>query len=247
MDNRCAIKVENATVRFNRSSQSIDNLKEYVVKLLKRQLMFQEFIALDNISLEVKPGEAWGILGRNGSGKSTLLKLICGIIEPYKGKVQTIGSIAPLIELGAGFDGRLTAKENIFLNGAILGYDKKKMTEYFDEIVAFAEVGDFMDMPINNYSSGMRARLGFSIATIVKPDILVVDEVLAVGDQAFQKKCETKMQTLLDNGTTLLYVSHSMNSIRKMCQKAMWLDHGREVIKGDVNEVCDAYSKRMGG
>lgn len=247
MDNRCAIKVENATVRFNRSSQSIDNLKEYVVKLLKRQLMFQEFIALDNISLEVKPGEAWGILGRNGSGKSTLLKLICGIIEPYKGKVQTIGSIAPLIELGAGFDGRLTAKENIFLNGAILGYDKKKMIEYFDEIVAFAEVGDFMDMPINNYSSGMRARLGFSIATIVKPDILVVDEVLAVGDQAFQKKCETKMQTLLDNGTTLLYVSHSMNSIRKMCQKAMWLDHGREVIKGDVNEVCDAYSKRMGG
>lgn len=247
MDNRFAIKVENATVRFNRSSQSIDNLKEYFVKLMKRQLMFQEFIALDAVNLEVKPGEAWGILGRNGSGKSTLLKLICGIIEPYKGSVHTSGSIAPLIELGAGFDGRLTAKENIFLNGAILGYNKKEMSEYFNEIVAFAEVGDFMDMPINNYSSGMRARLGFAIATIVKPEILVVDEVLAVGDQAFQKKCEAKMQTLLAGGTTLLYVSHSMGSVRKMCQKAMWLDHGKEILKGNADEVCDAYAKKMGG
>ena len=247
MEKKYAIKVENATVRFNRASQKVDNLKEYFIKTIKRELMFQEFIALDDISLEIEPGESWGILGRNGSGKSTLLKLICGIIMPYKGKVITNGSIAPMIELGAGFDGNLTAEENIYLNGAILGHSTKEMKQFYDEIVSFAEVEKFLDMPIKNYSSGMRARLGFAIATVVKPDILIVDEVLAVGDRAFQKKCETKMQNMLSEGVTLLYVSHSIDSVKKMCSKALWIDSGREVMHGEALEICDAYMVEMGG
>ncbi len=247
MDNHYAVKAENATVRFNRASQSVDNIKEYFVKLVKRELMFQELIALDGINLEIKKGESWGILGRNGSGKSTLLKLICGIITPYKGTVKTIGNIAPMIELSAGFDGNLTAKENIYLNGAILGHNIKEMKEYYDEIVAFAEVENFLDMPIKNYSSGMKARLGFAIATIVKPDILIVDEVLAVGDQAFRRKCEDKMEKMLSDGATLLFVSHSLEQVRKMCINALWLDNGKEVMQGASSEVCSEYQKNMGG
>ena len=186
----CIIKVSDATVRFNMASEKIDNLKEYFVKLVRRELMFQEFLALKNVSFEVKRGEAWGLIGTNGSGKSTLLKLICGILKPYKGTVDVYGSIAPLIELGAGFDGELTATENIYLNGAVLGYSKEFMDSHYDEIVDFAELKDFMNMPIKNYSSGMAARLGFAIATIVRPEILIVDEVLAVGDAAFQEKCQ---------------------------------------------------------
>ena len=180
------IEVNDATVRFNMASEKIDNLKEYFVKFIKRELMFKEFLALQNINLRVRRGEAWGIIGINGSGKSTLLKLICGILSPYKGSVSINGTIAPLIELGAGFDGELTARENIYLNGAVLGYNKKFMQEHFDEIVEFAELQDFLNMPIKNYSSGMAARLGFAIATIVRPDILICDEVLSVGDIAFQ-------------------------------------------------------------
>lgn len=236
-----AVQVLDATVRFNMASERIDNLKEYFVKLVQRKLMFQEFLALKDVSFQVKKGEAWGLIGTNGSGKSTLLKLICGIMKPYKGKVVINGTIAPLIELGAGFDGELTARENIFLNGAVLGHSKKYMQEHFDQIVDFAELWDFLDMPIKNYSSGMAARLGFSIATIVKPDILIVDEVLSVGDWAFQQKCQARMKELLDEGVTLLYVSHDIGSVRSLCKKAIWLDKGVQRMSGDVENVCDAY------
>ena len=207
--------------------------------------MFKEFFALKDVSFEVKKGEAWGIIGTNGSGKSTLLKLICGILKPYKGKVLINGSIAPLIELGAGFDGDLTARENIFLNGAVLGYDKQFMEQHFDEIVDFAELWDFLDMPIKNYSSGMAARLGFAIATVVRPDILICDEVLAVGDYAFQQKCEQRMGDMRKNGTTLLYVSHSITSVKSVCDHALWLDKGKVKMLGDVNMVGDAYMKAL--
>jgi lipopolysaccharide transport system ATP-binding protein len=241
MNEKYAINVENATVRFNKSSEKIDNIKEYFVKLLKGQLFFEEFFALKNINLQVEKGESWGIVGRNGSGKSTLLKLICGILTPYEGSVSINGTIAPLIELGAGFDGDMTASENIYLNGALLGHSKKFMKTHFDEIVDFAELEKFMEMPIKNYSSGMRARLGFAIATTVKPQILIVDEVLSVGDFAFQKKCEKRMNEMMSGGTTLLYVSHSIESVKKLCEKALWISKGEEVMQGDANAVCDAY------
>ncbi len=245
MDENTAIQVKNVTVRFNMASERIDNLKEYFVKLVKKELMFQEFLALKDISFSVKKGEAWGIVGTNGSGKSTLLKLICGILKPYKGEVLINGNIAPLIELGAGFDGDLTARENIFLNGAVLGFSKKYMQEHFDEIVEFAELQDFLDMPIKNYSSGMAARLGFSIATVIKPEILIVDEVLSVGDYAFQQKCEKRMHELLGNGTTLLYVSHSIDSVKEICDHALWIDHGIEKAQGDVNLITEEYMKSL--
>lgn len=239
------IRVNHATVRFNMASERIDNLKEYFVKLMKRQLMFQEFLALQDIDFTVKRGEAWGLIGTNGSGKSTLLKLICGILKPYKGSVEVYGSIAPLIELGAGFDGELTATENIYLNGAVLGYSKEFMDSHFEEIVEFAELKNFMDMPIKNYSSGMAARLGFSIATIVRPEILIVDEVLSVGDIAFQEKCQARMQEMLSHGTTLLFVSHTMSSVLELCDHALWLDKSHMVMKGEAGPVCEAYMERV--
>lgn len=245
MEDKCAVRVEQAVIRFNIASERIDNLKEYFVKLVRRELMFKEFLALKGIDFEVQKGEAWGIIGTNGSGKSTLLKLICGILKPYKGRVQVNGSIAPLIELGAGFDGDLTARENIFLNGAVLGHDKKFMREHFDEIVDFAELWDFLDMPIKNYSSGMAARMGFAIATMVRPDILICDEVLAVGDYAFQQKCERRMGEMREQGTTLLYVSHSIESVKSVCNKALWLDKGIVKMRGEVNEVGDAYISEL--
>ncbi|MBS5462745.1 MAG: ABC transporter ATP-binding protein [Clostridium sp.] len=236
-----AVRVDHAVVRFNIASERIDNLKEYFIKLIKRELMFKEFLALKDVSFSVKKGEAWGIIGTNGSGKSTLLKLICGILKPYKGKVEVKGKIAPMIELGAGFDGDLTASENIFLNGAVLGYDKKFMKEHFEEIVEFAELKDFLEMPIKNYSSGMAARLGFAIATVVRPDILICDEVLSVGDYAFQQKCEKRMNQMRKDGTTLLYVSHSIESVRQVCDHALWLDKGIVRMAGDVETVANAY------
>lgn len=236
-----AVKVEHVTVRFNMASEKIDNLKEYFIKLIRRELMFKEFLALKDVSFEVKKGEAWGIIGTNGSGKSTLLKLICGILKPYKGKVTINGSIAPLIELGAGFDGDLTASENIYLNGAVLGYDKKFMRKHFDEIVEFAELQDFLEMPLKNYSSGMAARLGFAIATVVRPDILICDEVLAVGDYAFQQKCEKKMNDMRERGTTLLYVSHSIESVKAVCDHAVWIEKGVMRMGGEVESVCLSY------
>ena len=239
--NNCAVKAEHVVIRFNMASEKIDNLKEYFIKLVKHELMFKEFLALNDVSFEVKKGEARGIIGDNGSGKSTLLKAICGILKPYKGKITVNGSIAPLIELGAGFDGDLTARENIFLNGAVLGHDKKFMEQHFDEIVEFAELQDFLDMPIKNYSSGMAARLGFAIATIVKPDILICDEVLSVGDYAFQKKCEKRMNEMRAAGTTLLYVSHSIESVQKICDHALWLQKGIVKGVGNVDEIAKQY------
>lgn len=244
-NNNYAVKVDHATVRFNMASEKIDNLKEYFVKLVKRELMFKEFLALKDVSFEVKKGEAWGIIGTNGSGKSTLLKLICGILKPYKGMVSVHGSVAPLIELGAGFEGDLTASENIYLNGAVLGYDKHFMKDHFDEIVDFAELWDFLEMPIKNYSSGMSARLGFAIATVVRPDILICDEVLSVGDYAFQQKCEKRMNEMRDEGTTLLYVSHSMESVRQVCDHVLWLQKGTVIDMGDVDVVTEQYIKAL--
>lgn len=240
------IEVEKATVRFNLASEHVDNIKEYFIKLIKKELMFQEFLALQDVDFRVKAGESWGIVGTNGSGKSTLLKLLCGILKPYKGSVKVQGNIAPLIELGAGFDGDLTAKENIFLNGTVLGHSRKYMQQYFEEIVDFAELWDFLDMPIKNYSSGMSARLGFSIATVVRPDILIVDEVLSVGDYAFQQKCERRMKEMLENGTTLLYVSHSIESVKSLCQKALWLQKGKVQMSGEAQDICKSYMDSLG-
>ena len=231
------IKVTDDTVRFNMASEKIDNLKEYFVKLVKKELLFQEFFALKDVSFKVKRGEAWGLVGTNGSGKSTLLKLICGILKPYKGSVKINGSIAPLIELGAGFDGELTATENIYLNGAVLGYSKEFMDQHYNEIVEFAELHDFMNMPIKNYSSGMAARLGFAIATIVRPEILIVDEVLAVGDAAFQEKCQKRMQEMLAGGTTLLFVSHSIEDVKTLCDHAIWLNKGHVMMHSSLQTL----------
>lgn len=245
--NDIMVDVKDVTIRFNMASERIDNLKEYFVKLMKRELMFKEFLALQNINLQVKRGESWGLIGTNGSGKSTMLKAVCGILKPYRGSIKIYGSIAPLIELGAGFDGDLTAMENIYLNGAVLGYSKKFMAAHFDEIVEFAELQNFLDMPIKNYSSGMAARLGFAIATVVRPDILICDEVLAVGDYAFQQKCEKRMNEMRAAGTTLLYVSHSIESVRQVCDHALWIDHGHQMMSGDVEPVTEAYMKSLQG
>lgn len=236
------VELDNITVRYNKSSEKIDNLKEYFVKLVKHELMFQEFLALQDVSLKVKKGEAWAIIGTNGSGKSTLLKVISKILKPYKGSVTVNGSIASLLELGSGIDPKLTARENIFLNGCLLGYSKKFIEEKFDEIVEFAELEDFLDSPVKNFSSGMKSRLGFSVATMVNPDILIVDEVLSVGDVLFRKKCMNKMNEMLSTGTTLLFVSHNMNTVREMCDKAIWLNRGKVVMQGDVEEVCTEYT-----
>jgi len=237
------IRVEDATVRFNIASEKIDNIKEYFIKLIKGSLHFKEFLALKNINLEVMQGESWGIVGSNGAGKSTLLKLICGIIAPSAGSVTINGSISPMLELGAGFDPELTAGENIYLEGALLGHSKAFMREHYDEIVEFSELKDFLDMPIKNYSSGMQARMAFSVATVVKPKILIVDEVLAVGDAAFQRKCETRIHEMLQNATTLLLVSHDSGMIERLCNKALWLRKGEAVMTGGAKEVCAAYGE----
>ena len=244
-ENTTVIDVRNVTIRFNLANQKVDNLKEYFIKLVKKELMFQEFLAVQDVSFQVKKGEAWGIVGANGSGKSTLLKAISGILRPYKGTISVRGSIAPLIELGAGFDGNLTARENIYLNGCVLGYTKRFMQEHFDEIVEFAGIEEFLDSPIKNYSSGMRARLGFSVATMVKPDILIVDEILAVGDYQFRKKCEARMKQMLSEGVTLLFVSHSIEEVKRLCSHALWLEKGKVRQMGASKEVCEAYMKRM--
>ncbi len=240
-----AIDVRNVTIRFNLASEKIDNLKEYFVKLVKRELLFQEFLAVQDATFQVKKGESWGLVGSNGSGKSTLLKAICGIMKPYKGEIEVNGTISPLLELGAGFDMNLTARENIFLNGTVLGHSKKYMQEHFDEIVDFAELHKFLDSPVKNFSSGMRARLGFAVATIVKPDILIVDEILAVGDYAFQQKCLKRMDEMMSGGTTLLFVSHSIDQVRSLCDHAVWINKSRIQKVGEVNEVCDAYMESV--
>lgn len=244
-ENNIMIDVNHVTIRFNLSSQKVDNLKEYLVKLMKHELMFQEFLAVKDVSFQVRKGEAWGLIGANGSGKSTMLKTISGIMKPYRGSITVNGSVAPLIELGAGFDPECTARENIFLNGCVLGHSEKFMQAHFDEIVDFAEIGQFLDSPLKNYSSGMKARLGFSVATMVKPDILIVDEILSVGDYKFKQKCMKRMDELLSGGTTLLFVSHNVDEVRLLCDHALWIDRGVARMQGEANVVCDAYMEEM--
>lgn len=245
MENRILVDVDHVTIRFNLSNQKVDNLKEYLIKLVKRELMFQEFLAVQDVSFQVRAGEAWGLIGVNGSGKSTLLKAISGIIKPYKGNIHVTGSIAPLIELGAGFDPECTARENIFLNGCVLGHTERFMQEHFDEIVDFAEIGQFLDSPLKNFSSGMKARLGFSVATMVKPNILIVDEILSVGDYKFKQKCMKRMEQLLDGGTTLLFVSHNIEEVQRLCDHAIWLDKGIARMQGPAEEICKSYMEEM--
>ena len=235
------IEVKNVSMVFNLATERVDTLKEYVLKLAKHQLMVQKFYALRDINLEIERGEAVALIGVNGSGKSTLLKVIAGVLHPTTGSVQVHGSIAPMIELGAGFDPELTARENIFLNGAVLGHGRKFMEAHFQSIVDFAELWDFVDVPVKNFSSGMVARLGFAIATEIKADVLIVDEVLSVGDFRFQEKCKKRMEEMMSGGTTLLFVSHSTEQVRQLCKKAVWLKKGNIAMFGDVNSVCDAY------
>ena len=235
------IQVENASVRFTITSENIDNIKEYFIKLVKRKLRFREFYALKNVCLEIKKGESWGIIGRNGAGKTTLLRTICGILAPHTGSVKVSGTISPMMELGSGFDPELTAVENIYLEGALLGRSKEYMRTHYDEVIEFSELAGFLDMPIKNYSSGMKARLAFAIATVVKPEILIVDEVLSVGDAAFKRKCEERMREMLQGNVTLLLVSHSSGAIEGMCEKALWLRDGEVVMAGNAKEVCAAY------
>ena len=238
------IEVNNVTMRFNLAEQRTDTLKEYVLKLISGKLHFNEFYALKNVSFQIKRGEAVALIGKNGSGKSTMLKILAGVMYPTEGSVEVNGSMAPLIELGAGFDLELTARENIYLNGAILGHDRAFMDQHFEEIVDFSELRDFLDVPLKNYSSGMTARLGFSIATVIQADILVVDEVLAVGDVRFQEKCKEKIANLLERGTTLLFVSHSEDQVKQLCPKAVWLDHGNLMAFGDTEEVYAMYEQK---
>ncbi len=237
------IKIDNVSMVFNMASEQLNSLKEYAIAAMRRELRFREFRALDNISLEVKKGDVYGIVGTNGSGKSTLLKIVAGVLDPTEGTVQINGNIAPLIELGAGFDLELTARENIYLNGALLGYSKKFIDDHFDEIVAFAEIEKFLDMPMKNYSSGMVARIAFAIATVIVPDILIVDEVLAVGDFMFQQKCERRIMKLIkDYDVTVLIVSHSNDQIERLCNKVIWIEKGHTRMVGTADEVCRVYN-----
>ncbi|MHA2857021.1 ABC transporter ATP-binding protein [Paenibacillus lautus] len=237
-----AVEVNDVSMLFNLSTEKIDSLKEYVLKLLKKELYFKEFHALQDISFTVEKGDTFGLVGLNGAGKSTLLKIIAGVLKPTKGSVVVRGDLAPLIELGAGFNFDLSAKENIFLNGAVLGHSRAFMEEHYHSIVEFSELNDFIDVPIKNFSSGMVARLAFSVATTIKPEILIVDEVLAVGDYKFQEKCKNKMNELLDGGTTVLFVSHSAEQVKEMCNNAIWIEKGRAKMVGRADTVINAYA-----
>ena len=236
------IQVDNVSMRFKLAHDRIQSLKEYMTKLIKRQLRYEEFWALKNVSFNVTKGDVVGIIGKNGAGKSTLLKIISGILKPTEGSVTCSGSIVPMLELGSGFDHDLTGRENIFLNGAILGYSKEFLESKFEQILDFSELGRFIDVPIRNYSSGMLMRLAFSIATVVNPEILIVDEILAVGDAAFQDKSKARMLELMSGGTTVLFVSHSLEQIREMCNRVIWLDDGKIKAIGETEEVCDLYT-----
>ena len=241
MEKNIAVKIDNLSMKFRINNERVDSIKEFFIRLVRRKLTYRTFFALKDIDLSIEKGEIFGIIGLNGSGKSTLLKIISGIYKPTSGKVAASGTISPLIELGAGFEDELTARENIFLNGSILGYSKKFMTGIFDEIVDFAELQGFLDAPIKNFSSGMRARLGFSIATVVKPDILIVDEILAVGDIRFQEKSEKRINELFDGDTTVIIVSHSIEQIERLCSRALWLKDGKQAMLGQAKDVCGAY------
>ena len=241
MSNKSAVVVNNVTMRFRLNNEKVDSVKEFLIRIIKRSLTYRTFNALENITLSIAKGEVFGIIGLNGSGKSTLLKVISGIYKPTFGNAVAYGTISPLIELGAGFEDELTARENIFLNGSILGYSKKFMMSVFDEIVDFSELHDFIDVPIKNFSSGMRARLGFAIATVIKPDILIIDEILSVGDYRFQEKSEKRITELFDGDTTVIIVSHTLTQIERLCTRVLWLEDGKEVMCGPTKEVCEAY------
>lgn len=236
------IKVNNVSMRFNLGIEKNFSLKQFFIDLFKsKKKEKKDFWALSDVSFEVKKGEVIGFVGSNGAGKSTLLKVIAGVMKPTKGNVEIYGNICPMIELGAGFDMDLTARENIYLNGAVLGYSKSFINQKFDEIVDFSELESFLDVPVKNFSSGMVARLAFSIATIIEPEILIVDEILSVGDLAFQKKSENKMKSMINGGTTVLFVSHSMEQIEKLCDRVIWLDHGKVKMAGPTKEICQKY------
>lgn len=236
-----AIEVNDVSMHFNLMVERVDSIKEYVIKLIKGKLLYNDFVALSHVSFDVKKGEVVGLVGLNGAGKSTLLKIIAGVLKPTEGKVITKGTIAPLIEVGAGFDPELTARENVYLNGAILGHDRKFMDSKFDEIIDFAELRNFVDVPVKNFSSGMYARLGFAIATMVQPDILIVDEVLSVGDYKFQQKCEKRIKEMIQNGVTIILVSHEIKLIQKLCTKVIWLEHGSVKDIGNAEIVSKEY------
>ena len=235
------ITVDNVSVHFRMDKNHTTSLKEWVVSFLKGKQQYEEFHALENVTFDVKRGEIFGVIGRNGAGKSTLLKVVSGIYKPTSGKAVSAGRIAPMLELGSGFDQELSGHDNIFLNGAILGFTEDFLKQKYDEIVAFSELGEFIHQPIKTYSSGMMMRLAFSVATIVEPEILIVDEILAVGDASFQQKSRARMLELMQGGTTVLFVSHTMSQIREMCDRVLWLDHGRVKMIGPTQEVCDAY------
>lgn len=242
------IKIENVSMKFNLEIEKDFSMKQAFVNLFtkkKKKKKNEDFWALKDVSFNIGKGEVVGLIGSNGAGKSTLLKVVSGVMKPTKGKVKVKGVISPMIELGAGFDGNLTARENIYLNGAILGYSKEFLDDKFDEIVEFSELKDFLDVPVKNFSSGMTAKLAFSIATIVNPEILIVDEILSVGDIKFQEKSKRKMMEMIKGGTTVLYVSHSLESIKDLCNKVVWLDHGQVVKMGDTKEICDEYYKEQ--
>ncbi len=238
-----AVLAEDVSRHFNMASEVTNSLRDYLTKLTKKQLFYKDFIAVDHVSFRVEKGDVFGIVGSNGSGKSTLLKMIAGVLQPSSGTVTTSGIIAPLIELGAGFDMELTGRENIYLNGAVLGYSRSFLRERFDEIVAFSEIGEFLDMPLKNYSSGMVSRIAFAIATVVEPDILIADEILSVGDFRFQQKCEEHIRRLMAAGTTVLLVSHSMEQVESLCSRALWLEKGKAMMCGEAKAVCEAYRR----
>ena len=235
------INVEDVSICFNLSREKVDNLKDFLIRKVKGQITYDEFWALQHINLEIERGSSVGLIGLNGCGKSTLLKTIAGVLKPTTGNVTVKGSMAPLIELGAGFDMDLTARENVFLNGAILGYSRKEMEHYYDDIVEFSELKDFMDVPIKNFSSGMISRIAFAIATIGKPDVLIVDEVLSVGDFRFQKKCEDRIKSMMTQDTTVLFVSHSIEQVQMICEKVAWIEQEHLKMYGEAKEICKLY------
>lgn len=238
------ISAENISMQFNMATEKIDNIKEYFVKRVKRNISYDTLWALKNVNFRMDAGESVGVIGLNGSGKSTFLKILAGVLEPTEGMVEVIGSVAPLIELGAGFDMDLTAKENVWLNGAILGHKRSVMREHYEEIVEFSGLRDFMDTPLKNFSSGMLARLGFSVMTFGTPDILIVDEVLSVGDFVFKAKCRDRIEELRKNGTAILLVSHNVGEVREICSRAIWLEKGMVQMDGPCMEVTEAYVRR---
>jgi len=241
------LEIKNVSMRFNLHKEKINSIKVYILKAMKGQLEYNNFYALKNVSFNVRKGERVGILGLNGAGKSTLLKAIAGVYKPTEGTIIKRGKIIPLLELGAGFERQYTGRENVFLYGSFLGYSREFIESKFDEIVAFSELGKFIDVPVENYSSGMRARLGFAIATVVQPEILILDEVLSVGDARFRKKSEQKIRSLMKDDVTVLFVSHNANQVKNICNKAIILDHGQLIAHGDAEEMCDIYARMVAG